>query len=90
LSFSLTAVAAVLFAVFLGLVATGQKGGDTFFSNPWLSGTITAGAVCAVGAAVTGLYAIIRERERSILVFATTTIGLLVLIYVILEISLPH
>lgn len=90
LSLNLTLVAVILFAVFFGLVAMGQKGGDTFFSNPWLSGVITAGAACSIGAAIAGLWAIVREQERSISVFVTTTIGLLVLLYVILEISLPH
>jgi hypothetical protein len=79
-----------LFAAFFALVISGQKGGDTFFSNPWLAGTMTAGAAAAIAAAGFGLFSIVRERERSIAVFVTTTFGLLVLAYAILEVAFPH
>lgn len=79
-----------LFAAFFALVISGQKGGDTFFSNPWLAGTITAGAGTAILAALLSIYSIIRERERSVSVFVTTALGLLVLAYAILELAFPH
>ncbi len=85
------AVAAVCgLAAFYGLVIGGQRGGDTFFSNPWLAGTMTAAVVCAIAAAGAGLYGIVRARERSAVVFATTTFGLLVLAYAIAEVAFPH
>jgi drug/metabolite transporter (DMT)-like permease len=86
----LTLVAAFLFAAFFGLVLSGQKGGDTFFSNPWLAGTITAAATSAIAGALAGLYSIVRHRERSPAVFVTTTLGLLVLAYAIAEVAFPH
>ncbi len=89
-SLILVVVAAWLFAAFFALVISGQKGGDTFLSNPWLAGTISAGAIAAIGGAFTGLYSIVRERERSPAVFVTTTIGLLVLVFAILEVAFPH
>ena len=73
-----------------GLVLSGQKGGDTFFSNPWLAGTITAAAVSAVAGAAAGLDSILRHRERSPAVLVTTTFGLLVLAYAIAEVAFPH
>ena len=83
-------MAACLFAAFFGLVLGGQKGGDTFFSNPWLAGTITAGAVGAIGAVGAGLYGIVRKRERSAAVYVATTFGLLVLAYAAAELAFPH
>lgn len=78
------------FAAFFGLVLSGQKGGDTVFSNPWLAGTITAAAVSAVAGAAAGLDGILRLRERSPAVLVTTTFGLLVLAYAIAEVAFPH
>lgn len=89
-SLVLVVVAAWLFAAFFALVIAGQKGGDTFFSNPWLAGTMTAAAVCAIGAAGAGLFGIIRARDRSVSVFITTSLGLLVLAYTIAEVAVPH
>ena len=39
------------FAGFFGLVAAGEKGGDAFFDNPWLSSTILGAAGAVVVAA---------------------------------------
>ena len=76
--------------IFFGLVISGQKGGDTFFANPWLAGTITAAIASSVTAAGFGLYSIVRDHERSVAVFVTTTFGLLVLGYAIAEVVWPH
>ena len=86
----LAAVAAAWFATFFGLVIGGQRGGDTFFSNPWLAGTITAGTVAAVVAAGVGLVSITRVGERSVAVFVATAFGLLVFAYAVAEIAMPH
>jgi len=37
--------------------------------------------------AIAGLYSVVRERERSLAVFMTTTLGLLVLAYAIAEVA---
>lgn len=89
-SLILVVVAATMFTVFFGLVVSGQKGGDTSNSNPYLGGTITVAALSCLGAAVTGLYAIVRERERSVSVFIKTVAGMLVAAYSIAEIAFPH
>ena len=89
-SLTMTAVAVCLFAAFIGLVAGGQKGGDTFFSNPWLAGTMTAGATFAIAAGGAGLFSIVRNRDRSLTVLVTTAFGLLVLAYTVAETAFPH
>jgi hypothetical protein len=62
----------VLFGSFLVLVASGQRGGATIFSNLTLAvpGLLAAG--CAAVALVTGLIAVIFSKERSPLVFVAT------------------
>ncbi|NQV06627.1 hypothetical protein HQ535_08735 [bacterium] len=80
----------MFFAVFIGLVASGQRGGDTFFSNPWLSWSILLAAGTAVAAGGAGLICILTHRERSVAVLATIVLGLLVLAWMIVEVSAPH
>jgi hypothetical protein len=85
---------AIAFFVFLGLfyalVAAGQRGGDTFFSNPWLAWTIlTAGSAAIAGGAAAGV-GIVGKGERSLLVFVALLLGLFVLTFVIGEVVAPH
>jgi len=89
-SLILAVIAVCWFAAFFGLVIGGQKGGDTFFSNLWLAGTLMAATASAVAAAGAGFSSIVRDRERSIAVLITTTFGLLVLAYFVAEVALPH
>lgn len=78
------------FAAFFALVASGQRGGDTFFSNWWLAGTMLPAAALAIAAGVTGVTAMIRERDRSLSTLVATALGLLVVVFVIGEIAFPH
>ena len=59
----------LFFAVFGILVASGQRGGDTFFSNLALTIPMLLAAVSGVSAPVTGIIGIMKSRERSVLVF---------------------
>jgi hypothetical protein len=86
----MAAVALCLFGAFFGLVVGGQRGGDTFFSNPWLAGTMTAGTAFAIAAGGAGLFSIVKKRDRSWTVLVTTGFGLLVLAYTVAEIAFPH
>jgi hypothetical protein len=86
-----------LCAIFFGffglmqiLIATGQSGGATFFSNRWLAGTALALAGSGIGGGLTALWAMFRERERSPLVFAAGLLGALVLFFVLGELLIPH
>jgi hypothetical protein len=86
-----------LFAFFL-LLATGivvvsvfnQEGGETFLDNLWISIPMLSAGASAIASFFTGIVAIIKSKERSILVFVTSLIGLLVLWFVIGEILVPH
>ena len=80
----------LFFAVFLILVALGQRGGDTFFSNLALTIPMLLAGVSGVSALVTGIIGIVKSRERSVLVFLATAIGLVVLIFSLGEILFPH
>jgi len=80
----------LFFAVFLIFVALGQRGGDTFFSNLALTIPMLVAGVSSVSALVTGIIGIVKSRERSVLVFLATAIGLVVLIFSLGEILFPH
>jgi len=84
----------VAFAVFLAsfgiLVASGQRGGDTFFSNPILTIPGLLAATSGIAAFITGLISIVRRKERSISVYLAVTLGLIVLVFVLGEIIFPH
>jgi len=87
-----------LIVAFFLLLATGiavvsvfkQEGGETFFDNLWISIPMLNAVASAIAAFITGIIAIIKNKERSILVIITTVIGLLVLWFVVGEILVPH
>jgi hypothetical protein len=83
-------VAMVAFGAFAGLVASGQRGGDEFFSNPWLAWTIIAAFGSAILAGAIGLFGMVRRRERSPLVAGSVALGILAAVWVALEIAFPH
>ena len=80
----------LLFAALIFLAASGQEGGDTFFSNLTLAIPGLGAGAAGVLAFFTGIIGIIRGKERSVLVFAAAAIGLLVLLFVLGEILSPH
>jgi len=80
----------LLLVLFHILVASGQRGGETFFSNPYLAFTGIFIAMSGISSFFTGIFSIIRNKERSILVFLSTLIGLFVLLFVFGEILFPH
>jgi len=73
---------AVFFALFYAIIAIFKvEGGDTFFSNPSLFIPILLAFITSFLALVSGIYSIIFRKGRSLSVFITTLIGLLVTIY---------
>jgi hypothetical protein len=72
------------------LVASGQQGGETFFSNLAITIPMFLAGACGISAFITGLIGIIRSRERSILVFLAAAIGFFVLFFVLGELLSPH
>jgi hypothetical protein len=79
-----------LFATFFVLVAAGERGGDTFFSNPWLATSMLAAATLAVVSGGAGLTAIVKEHERSLWVWFAVILGAIVIAWVVAEIVNPH
>lgn len=89
-SVGLIIVFIVLLVLFQLLVASGQRGGETFFSNLILTVPMLIAGVSGVSAFAIGLIGVIRSRERSIAVYLATLIGLLVPLFVLGEIIFPH
>lgn len=80
----------LLLGLFYILVASGQRGGATFFSNPVLAFTGLGMAAAGISAFFTGVVGIIKEKERSVLAFLSTIMGLFILLFVLAEILFPH
>ena len=84
----------VAFAIFFGslqaLIASGQRGGDTFFSNLVLAIPGVLAASSGIAAFVTGLISIVRRRERSMSVYLAVGFGLITLIFVLGELIFPQ
>ncbi|MGB8707594.1 MAG: hypothetical protein WCD72_06590 [Dehalococcoidia bacterium] len=89
-SVGLIAAFILFFALFLILVASGQRGGETFFSNLWLTVPMLLAGTCGVAAFVTGLISVIKSKERSILVYLAILIGLYILVFCLGEVLVPH
>ena len=84
----------VLFFLFLFpfffFIASGERGGETFFSNLLLTIPFLLAAISGIGAFLMGLISIVRNKERSFLVFVSTGIGMIVLVWCTSEILFPH
>ena len=80
----------LFFVVFFLFIASGQKGGDTFFSNLSLTIPMLIAAILAVCAFLTGILSIIKNRERAVFVYISAAIGFIVLLFGFGEIIFPH
>ena len=80
----------VFFITFQLLVASGQRGGATFFSNLALSVPMLIAGFSGISAFFTGIIGIIKSKERSVLVFIATIIGFFILFFVLGEFLVPH
>jgi hypothetical protein len=80
----------VFFASLVLLAVSGEKGGDTLFDNPRLAFAGIFAALSALAAFFTGIFSIIKSRERSPVVFVSTAIGFLVLLFLLGEFLFPH
>ena len=89
---SILAIAAFagLLVIFALTVAAGQRGGEEFFDNLWLTLPFLGAYLAAVSAFILGAVAIAASGERSVTVMATTILGLLVTAFGVLEILFPH
>ncbi len=84
------AVFGVLLAVFALTVAAGQRGGEEFFDNLWLTVPFLGAYLAGVSALVLGVVAMTAFGERSVGVVAATILGLLITAFGVLEVLFPH
>ena len=89
-SVRLIALSILFFIVLSFFLASGQRGGDTIFSNLSLAIPMLVAAILAVCAFFTGILSIIRKRERAVFVFISTSLGFFVLYWGFAEIVFPH
>ena len=76
--------------LFIGLVASGQRGGDSILDNLWLLGSMGAAALSVIGAGVVGALAMLRQGDRSAAVMFAVVMGSLSLFYFVAELVMPH
>lgn len=96
-SLGLIAAMPVLFFIgtsFTSLLYESVPAGDTILEDiagrPALALTVLAGTVAGISAFITGLIAIIRQKERALLVYIATIIGTLLMLFLIGEVLFPH
>lgn len=70
-------------------IALGERGGDDFTANWWLSGPAFVAAGCGIGAFLAGTIALVRG-ERAVSVLLATAVGLFVTWFIAAEVALPH
>lgn len=91
-------VAGILMLIFLGLMITAQiivtlqapRNDLTVFDNLLLAINMLIAFLAAISAFIVGLISIIKQQERSVLVFIITFIGLMILLFLIGEVIVPH
>lgn len=71
-------------------VPAGNTIGEDIAARPVLALTMFAGIVSGISAFITGLIAIIRQKERAPLVYVATIIGILLLLFLTGEVLFPH
>lgn len=86
----LIVVSVVFLILFMILVAFGERGGDSFFSNMKLSTFVLIAGIFGVASFLAGLLGIIKSRERSIVVFLSSAAGFFALVFLIGELAFPH
>ncbi len=87
--FSFTAFGAFL-SFFILAVRSGERGGDEFFDNLWLTVPFLAAYGAAVAGFVLGVIAIVARGERSVPVIVVSVVGLLITVFGVLEVLFPH
>lgn len=77
-------------SIFYLVIKAGYRGGDSFFSNPFLVIPILMSAACGIMSFSSGMISIFKQKERNLLVIISTILGLFVLLMVLGEILTPH
>ena len=96
-SIGLAVVMPILFAIGSSLTDTlyeSVSSGSTILKDiaarPFLALSMLAGMAAGVASFITGLLAIIRKKERALLVYLSTVIGGILTLYLIAELAFPH
>ena len=63
---------------------------EDIFARPALALSMLSGMLAGISASITGLIAIIRHRERALLVYVSSALGMLLVIYLAMEFAFPH
>jgi len=71
-------------------VAAGNSIMEDMTVRPILALSILLGMFCGISAFVTGLKAIIKQKERAVLVYLAAAIGTLLILFLVGEILHPH
>lgn len=71
-------------------IASGQRGGDTFFDNLWISIPMFLAGITIIASFLFGFISIVKDNERSLFVFICCLIGFFVLIFLAGEFLFPH
>ena len=96
---SVALIVAMLILFIIGSTSTNWlyesvPAGDTIPADinarPILALSMLAGMLAGVSAFITGLLAIIKQKERTILVYSSTVIGALLTVFLAGEIVFPH
>jgi hypothetical protein len=80
----------IAFLVFQILIWSGQRGGDHFFSNLYLTIPFLTMFLLLVSCFFLGIYSVIKHRDFSILLAAAIGMGGIALLFGILEVAFPH
>ena len=88
-SFGLAVILMALAAILIILTSDGQSKGDQLSDNLYLAVFGVSAAVCSLGAFFAGIFAIIRSKERSLFIYFTTLVGLLVLVLILSQFINP-
>ena len=88
--FSLFFVGRLFFLKVYTSVSAGETILRDIVARPGLALSMLSGFASGIIAFITGLTTIIRNRERSILVFIATIIGALLILFLAAEVIFPH
>ncbi|MFC2006627.1 hypothetical protein ACFLUQ_00445 [Chloroflexota bacterium] len=90
LSIGLAVAFIVLFIELQLFIASGQRDSYTFISGLLLTIPVPLAGISGISAFLTGIIGVINSRERSVLVFLSTMIGLFVLLFLLGEVLFSH
>ena len=80
----------ILMTIFFAFITAGQKGGDGFFDNLYLTIPFFLAGLSGIAGFIIGLLAIIKQQDKSALVYISSFIGFLITLFILAEIIFPH